>query len=62
MQDNDDPRENPPKPKAKLVEGDYGIYVVNSQAMPMANVNDWMVDSQATMHLCRGWRKASLPR
>ena len=37
MQDNDDPRENPPKPKAKLVEGDYGIYVVNSQAMPMAN-------------------------
>ena len=45
-------RENPPKPKANLVERDDIIVVVVFQAMLMASANDWVVDSGATRHIC----------
>ena len=44
-------RENPPTPKGNLVEGYDIIAAVVSQALLMANVNDWIVDSRATRHI-----------
>jgi len=43
---------NPPKPKANLVEGDDIIIAVTSQIYLVANVNNWVVDSGATRHIC----------
>ena len=44
--------DNPPKPKANLVEGDDIIAAVISQACLVANVKYWVVDSGATTHIC----------
>jgi len=44
--------DNPPKPRANLVEGDGIIVVVISQVNVVTNVNKWVVDSGATRHIC----------
>ncbi|KAI4297346.1 hypothetical protein L6164_037241 [Bauhinia variegata] len=44
--------ENPSKPNVNLVEGNDLIVVVVSQALFVANVKEWVVDSGATMHIC----------
>ena len=35
-----------------MVEGDDIIIAIILQALLMANVNDWVVDSGATRHIC----------
>ena len=44
--------DNPPKPRANLVEGDDIIVAVISQVNVVTNVNKWVVDSGATRHIC----------
>ena len=44
--------DNPPKPKVNLVEGDDIIAAVISQTFLVANVQEWVVDSGATRHIC----------
>ena len=44
--------DNPPKPNANLVEGDDIIAAVISQALIVADVKEWAVDSGATRHIC----------
>ena len=44
--------EKPPKPKANLVEGDDIIAAVISQVNMVASVQEWIVDSGATRHIC----------
>ena len=43
---------NPLKPRANLVEGDDIIVAVISQVNVATNVNKWVVDSGATIHIC----------
>ena len=48
--------DNPPKPKANLVDGDgHGddiIVAVVSQVNMVTNTNKWVIDSGATRHIC----------
>ena len=44
--------DNPPKPRANLVEGNDIIVAVISQVNVVTNVNKWVVDSGATRHIC----------
>ena len=44
--------DNPPKPRDNLVEGDDIITAVISQVNVVTNVNKWVVDSNATRHIC----------
>ncbi|XP_027362502.1 uncharacterized protein LOC113870101 [Abrus precatorius] len=44
--------DNSLKLNANLVEGDDVIVAVISQALLMANVSNWVVDSGATKHIC----------
>ena len=45
--------DNPPKPKANLVEGDEQVIAaVVSQVNMVTNVKEWVVDSGATRHIC----------
>ena len=48
--------DNPPKPRANLVEGDDIIVAVISQVNVVTNVNKWLVDSGATRHICANKR------
>jgi len=64
--------DNPPKPRANLVEGDDIIAPVISQVNVVTNVRKWVVDFGATRHICAnksmftsyttvgGWRRTSL--
>ena len=44
--------DNPPKPKANLVEGDDIIVGIISQVCLVANVKEWVIDFGATRHIC----------
>ena len=44
--------DNPPKPRANLVEGDDIIVAVISQVNIVTNVNKYVVDYGATRHIC----------
>ncbi|KAK7287237.1 hypothetical protein RIF29_00393 [Crotalaria pallida] len=44
--------EKPSKPNVNLVQGDDIIAAVVSQALMIANVRQWVVDSGATRHIC----------
>ena len=44
--------DNPPKPRANLVEGDDIIVMLISQANVVTDVSKWVVGSGATRHIC----------
>ena len=44
--------DDPPKPKANLVEGDDVIAAVISQVNMVTSITRWAVDSGATRHIC----------